>query len=372
MLTFFGPERKCRGDVSRRDVLRVGGLAFAGLTLADVLRLRASARRAAGRGKSVIMIWLRGGASHIDSYDMKPDAPAEIRGEFKPIRTNVPGIQICEHLPRHAQDHGQAGRSSAASSRTTSATTRRTTSSPASRTAASGRSFGVGRQPPAAADGRPAAVRQPDVRAAGAVRQRRPDLHRPGPPAVRAQGRGAGEPEPGEGRLARPAAATAGSCSREFDTLSREVDRSGAHGGHRRVHAAGAGDDRVAEGARGVRPVEGAGRDARAVRQVLRELPDGPAAGRGGRLGGDAARSATGTRTRRTSATCEDQLPQLDQGFHALVTDLHDRGLEKDVAVVMWGEFGRAPRISRGDGRDHWPEAGRGGRRRAAASRSAR
>ena len=53
-----------------------------------------------------------------------------------------------------------------------------------------------------------------------------------------------------------------------------------------------------------------------------------------------------------------EQLPQLDQGFHALVTDLHDRGLEKDVAVVMWGEFGRAPQISRGDGRDHWPEAG--------------
>jgi uncharacterized protein (DUF1501 family) len=53
-----------------------------------------------------------------------------------------------------------------------------------------------------------------------------------------------------------------------------------------------------------------------------------------------------------------DQLPKLDQGFHTLITDLHDRGLEKDVAVVMWGEFGRAPRISRGDGRDHWPEAG--------------
>jgi hypothetical protein len=52
------------------------------------------------------------------------------------------------------------------------------------------------------------------------------------------------------------------------------------------------------------------------------------------------------------------QLPQLDQGFHALVTDLHERGLEKDVAVVLWGEFGRAPKISRGDGRDHWPEAG--------------
>jgi hypothetical protein len=53
-----------------------------------------------------------------------------------------------------------------------------------------------------------------------------------------------------------------------------------------------------------------------------------------------------------------DQLPQIDLAFHALVSDLYDRGLDRDVAVVMWGEFGRAPRISRGDGRDHWPEAG--------------
>src|SRR5260370_11532815 len=53
-----------------------------------------------------------------------------------------------------------------------------------------------------------------------------------------------------------------------------------------------------------------------------------------------------------------DQLPQLDLGLHALVTDLYERGLERDVAVVMWGEFGRAPRISRIAGRDHWPEAG--------------
>jgi hypothetical protein len=53
-----------------------------------------------------------------------------------------------------------------------------------------------------------------------------------------------------------------------------------------------------------------------------------------------------------------EQLPQLDQGFHALVTDLYERGLQENVAVVLWGEFGRAPRISRIAGRDHWPEAG--------------
>ncbi|MEX2325485.1 MAG: DUF1501 domain-containing protein, partial [Gemmatimonadaceae bacterium] len=85
--------------MSRRDALFVGGLSLAGLTLADVLRLRADAASDNGRQKSVILIWMRGGPSHIDSFDMKPDAPVEVRGEFRPISTNVPGIQICEHTP---------------------------------------------------------------------------------------------------------------------------------------------------------------------------------------------------------------------------------------------------------------------------------
>ena len=99
MWNFFGPMRRCRGTGSRRDVLRVGGLGFTGLTLADVPGRRANAGTSAPRSKSVIMIWLRGGALHIDSFDMKPDAPAEVRGEFHPIPTNVPGIPICKHLP---------------------------------------------------------------------------------------------------------------------------------------------------------------------------------------------------------------------------------------------------------------------------------
>ncbi|MBC7819520.1 MAG: DUF1501 domain-containing protein, partial [Planctomycetaceae bacterium] len=104
MWNFFGPMRRCRGTISRRDVLRVGGLGFTGLTLADVLRHRASAGTNTERAKSVIMIWMRGGPSHIDSFDMKPNAPAEVRGEFRPIPTNVLGIQICEHMPLLAGD----------------------------------------------------------------------------------------------------------------------------------------------------------------------------------------------------------------------------------------------------------------------------
>ena len=73
MLSILGRGTKLCDGITRREMLRVGGLAFGGLTLADVLRGRANAGSDAGRPKSVIMIWLRGGASHIDSFDMKPN-----------------------------------------------------------------------------------------------------------------------------------------------------------------------------------------------------------------------------------------------------------------------------------------------------------
>ncbi|MGE3314719.1 MAG: DUF1501 domain-containing protein [Planctomycetaceae bacterium] len=93
-----------RGRVSRRGMLQAGTLALGGLTLGDLFRLRAeSAAPAKERPKSIIMIHLSGGPSHIDMYDMKPDAPSEYRGEFSPIRTNVPGIDICEHMPMQAK-----------------------------------------------------------------------------------------------------------------------------------------------------------------------------------------------------------------------------------------------------------------------------
>src|SRR3989442_15070794 len=105
MLTFFNgdPARFCDG-ISRRSFLRAGGLALGGLALSDLLRLRAEgAVVPGGQGKSVIMICLGGGPSHVDTYDMKPGAPAEVRGEFRPIKTNVPGMEICELMPRQAR-----------------------------------------------------------------------------------------------------------------------------------------------------------------------------------------------------------------------------------------------------------------------------
>src|SRR5687767_11917506 len=94
----------CDG-VSRRNFLKVGALGLGGLTLPQLLRAEAQAgvRSASRSHKAVIMIFLPGGPAHQDIFDMKPDAPVEVRGEFKPISTNVPGIQICEHLPKLAR-----------------------------------------------------------------------------------------------------------------------------------------------------------------------------------------------------------------------------------------------------------------------------
>src|SRR5215216_5938834 len=106
MLRFLGSSHKFCDGVSRRDFLQIGAFG-AGLTLADLLSARAAtaaAKKQASRSnKAAIMIYLPGGPSHMDMYDLKPDAPAEFRGEFKPISTNVAGVQICEHFPLQAK-----------------------------------------------------------------------------------------------------------------------------------------------------------------------------------------------------------------------------------------------------------------------------
>src|SRR4051812_36212537 len=103
MLTIPGARQQLCDGLSRRDFLRVGTLGVGGLTLAQLLQLRAQgAVQARSSAKAIIMVYLNGGPSHMDMYDLKPEAPVEYRGEFKPIHTNVPGMDVCEHLPRHA------------------------------------------------------------------------------------------------------------------------------------------------------------------------------------------------------------------------------------------------------------------------------
>src|SRR4051812_36204400 len=105
MLNVHGPNYRTCDGMSRRGFLKVGFLGLAGLTLADHLRMKATAQQAgeSTRDTAVILVWLGGGPSHLDMYDLKPGAPAEFRGEYRPISTNVPGLQVGEHLPRQAR-----------------------------------------------------------------------------------------------------------------------------------------------------------------------------------------------------------------------------------------------------------------------------
>src|SRR5579883_2103967 len=103
MLSIFGRSSRLCDGISRRSFLKIGTFAFGAqaLSLADIFRAEARAQ-SAGSHKAVINVFLGGGPPHQDMWDLKMDAPAEIRGEFKPIHTRVPGIQICEVFPRLA------------------------------------------------------------------------------------------------------------------------------------------------------------------------------------------------------------------------------------------------------------------------------
>src|SRR4051812_5624690 len=99
MLTVLGPAGRFCDGLSRRSFLQVGALGVGGLTLPGLLRAEGGRKS----HKSVIMVYLSGGLAHQDTFDLKPSAPAEVRGTFNPIPTNLPGVQVCEHLPKLAR-----------------------------------------------------------------------------------------------------------------------------------------------------------------------------------------------------------------------------------------------------------------------------
>jgi hypothetical protein len=121
MLAIGTPRVRSAHGVTRREFLRVGGLGGAGLALPELLRAREAQAAAAtghaspsfGKARACILLFMDGGQPHQDTFDLKPDAPAEVRGEFKPIATNVPGVRISEYFPaiaRHAELPDPLGR----------------------------------------------------------------------------------------------------------------------------------------------------------------------------------------------------------------------------------------------------------------------
>jgi hypothetical protein len=372
MLTILGqPQRHrfCDG-LTRRSFLKIGGLAMGGLTLPQVLRAEA----AAGIGhshKAVIMIFLPGGPPHLDFLDMKPNAPPEIRGDLSPIRTNVPGIEICELLPRLAgmMDKLVVLRSIVGATGDHYAFQCQTGRSHRQQPAGGWPSIGsvvsklqgpVDPSVPPFVGLAPAMGHMPWAD--------------PGQPGFLGIANAAFKPQQGAGmddlvlqgvsldRLRDRRALLSG-----LDRFRRDVDVSGTM----------AGMDSFAQQAFGVLTssklvdaLDLSKEDPRVVERYGRGDPRNRDDGGpklmshfllARRLVEAGARVVTCAFSRwdwhgQNFKAARQDMPLLDQGVSALVEDLYERGLDRDVSVVVWGEFGRTPQINKNAGRDHWPQ----------------
>src|SRR5205823_11327892 len=103
VIHFVTDQESSGGSLTRREWLRLGGLAGLGLAASPCAAASAPKAPGFGRAKSVLLLYASGGQSQIDTWDMKPDAPEEIRGAFRPIATTVPGTRLCEHMPKLAR-----------------------------------------------------------------------------------------------------------------------------------------------------------------------------------------------------------------------------------------------------------------------------
>jgi len=346
MLTIWGPKQGFCDGLSRRNFLKIGVFG-AGLTLADVLRLRSQASSSAtSRAKSAIMIYLPGGPSHMDMYDLKPDAPAEFRGEFRPIATNVAGVQICEHFPKQARMWDKlACIRSIISTDEHSDSLVMTGKSQRENMTANHPSFGsvVSRFRSATSD------IPPFVSLRGMSRGTEPGFlgisHRPFSPSG-----------PGLENLRPLAAVTSDrlhdrrSMLEGFDGVRRDLDNNIAGLDSFTSRAF----DMIASG--DVRKALDLSREPLITRQKYQGIEQFLTARRLVEAGvGCVTLSIGGWDTHgQNFQTLRRQLPQVDKGIAQLITDLHERGLSEDVVTVMWGEFGRTPRVNANAGRDHW------------------
>ncbi len=343
----------CDG-VSRRSFLTIGALGFGGMTLADLLR----AEDAAGVGsshKAVINIHLGGGPSHQDMFDLKPNAPVEYRGEFNPIKTNVPGIEICEHMPKLAQMadkyviirslFGSVGAHSNFQTHT----------------GFSNRSLQV-------VGGRPAL---------GSVVSRLQGPTDSGaPPFVSSNGGNSGFVGPsykpykpdGAGRnnlrlqsgLSTERLSDRTNLLSSLDRIRRDADSTGSMGAmdvftKKAVEVVTSGT---------LADALDVNKEDAKVRQRYGDR-DGSNFLLARRLVEAGVRVVTFNwgswdTHRGNFITLKRQLPKLDVALSALIGDLHERGMDKDVSIVMWGEFGRTPRVNASAGRDHWPKLSMG------------
>ena len=376
MLTLQGSKVRLCDRLPRRDFLAIGSLALGGLSLPDLLRAESVSPRA-NRHKSIIMIYLTGGPPHQDMVDLKPSAPVEIRGEFQPIATNVPGIQISEYMPRVAtmMDKFAIVRSLVGAEDRHS-----------SFQCVTGRLF---RNQPQGG--------WPEM---GSILSRLYGPVDPSvPPAIDLSMKMEHLPYnlPGPGYLGmahtpfKPSGEAMDDMVLQGITLDRlhergnllgQLDRFRRQLDVRAAASANSGNSRRDEFTERAIGILGSSKLVEAL-DLTREDPRVRA-----RYGNDdpevlpysskgyqahmskflAARRLVEAGARCVTVAFADfdwhganfahgrkVIPLLDQGLAALVSDLHERGLDKDVSVVVWGEFGRTPKVNANAGRDHWP-----------------
>jgi hypothetical protein len=356
-------------NTSRRSFLRVGALGLGGLTLADMLRLRAQAGDASApvKKKAVILVWLAGGPSHIDMYDLKPDAPAEIRGEFRPIKTNVSGIDISEHLPLQARImdklalvrsafHTNAGHGMGSQWMLTG--WQPTIEVNDNIYPSCGSVVAKMRGPNAS--GLPAYVNLPRPLGLGKAAYLGASYNPFSPDSDPNQDGFAVKNLKLPGRVPLARLQRRQTLLGELDRLRRDIDTKGDLEGLDKFYRdalemvtsdkAQIAFDIHREDPR-LRETYGRNDLGQSCLLARRLVESGVTfvtiqAGGGWDTHGDNFKQLK-----------DGLLPKYDRAITALVNDLHDRGLSNDVLVMSFGEFGRTPRINGGAGRDHWPGA---------------
>lgn len=377
MLNFLGRGQRFCDGISRRSFLQIGGLAVGGLGLPQLLRAEQQAQRGSSH-KAVIMIFLAGGPPHQDMFDLKMEAPAEIRGEFRPISTRVPGIQICEHLPRLAAMMDQlAPIRTLVGSEGRHAAFQCLTGQPVTNQPAGGwPSFGsaVSKLQGTVRSGTPPYVSL-------TPRMKTSTWADPGQPGFLGQAHAPFAPNAeGQVRLTLQGLTLEHLGDRralmtQLDRLRRAADADGSIAGMDAYHQQAfdiLASNRLAEA------LDLEREDPRVRDRYGRGSPEPAGYGDAGPLMNDyllAARRLVEAGVRVVSLSygrwdwhgrphgtnfenARDHLPVFDQGLTALVEDLEQRGMLDDVSVVAWGEFGRTPRINKNGGRDHWPNVG--------------
>jgi hypothetical protein len=370
MLTILGrPQAFCDG-VSRRSFLRIGALGLGGLALPELLRAEAQSGVSSRSHKAVIMIFLPGGPAHQDIFDLKMEAPLEIRGEFRPIDTNVSGIQICEHLPQVARmmDKLALIRSIVGATGGHDAVQCLTGRTKRNMPAGGWPSLGAvlsklqGPVDPAVP---PFVGLSPKMGHMEWADAGTPGFlgvaHAPFKPSDEA-----GKADMVLNGITLDRLADRRALLSSFDRFRRDVDASGLMDGVDVFNRQAFGlltSSKLAEALDLDR--EDAKLRARYGKGDPKNRDDGgPKLMEhfllARRLVEAGARCVTLAFSRwdhhgKGFDALRQDLPLLDQGLSALIEDIYQRGLDKDVSVVVWGEFGRTPKINKDGGRDHWP-----------------